>query len=157
NLGPNSATDAQVTDLLPSGVSFVSDTPSQGTYDPATGLWNVGTVDLGAPLTLVIRAMVVSPDPETNTAAITQSDQFDPNPGNNNATAPDSPQQADLVLTKQVDNATPNVGDTITFTVGIQNLGPNDATGVLISDPLPAGLMLVSDDPSQGSYDPASG
>src|SRR5262249_14211654 len=125
--------------------------------DPATGLWDVGTVAVGSPVTLAIRATVVSPDPQTNTATITHADQFDPNPANNNATAPDTPQQADLVLTKQVDNASPNVRDTIPFTVGIQNLGPDAATDVLISDPLPAGLTLVSDAPSQGSYDAASG
>ena len=44
NNGPNTATGVQVTDLLPAGLSFVSATPSQGTYDPGTGLWTVGTV-----------------------------------------------------------------------------------------------------------------
>ncbi len=153
NNGPDAATGAQVTDLLPSGVSFVSAAPGQGTYDPATGLWDAGTVNAGSPVTLAIQAMVTSPDPQTNTATISHADQFDPNPGNNNAAASQTPQQADLVLTKQVDNASPNVGGSITFTVGVQDLGPSDATNVVISDPLPAGLTLVSDVPSQGTYD----
>ena len=45
------------------------------------------------------------------------SDQFDPNTGNNSASATITPQGADLQLTKSVSNATPNVGDTLTFTV----------------------------------------
>ena len=157
NNGPDPATGVQVTDLLPSGLTFVSDTISLGTYDPATGLWDVGTVAVGPPLTLTIRATVTSPNPVTNTATISHADQFDPDPGNNNATAPDSPQQADLALSKTVDNATPNVGGMITYTIIVRDLGPSDATNVLISDPLPAGLTLVSDLPSQGSYDAASG
>ncbi len=155
--GPDAATDAQVTDLLPSGLSFVSDTPSQGTYDPSTGLWAVGTVTTTSPQTLVIQAMVTSPDPQTNTATITHADQFDPNSGNNNATAPYSPQQADLVLTKTVDDATPNVGDTITYTIALENLGPNDATNVLVTDALPVGVTLDLATPSQGTYDPTTG
>ena len=43
--GPNNATSVQVTDLLPAGVTLVMATPSQGTYAPGTGLWNVGTVN----------------------------------------------------------------------------------------------------------------
>ncbi len=79
--GPDAATNAQVTDLLPAGVSFVSDTPSQGAYDSTTGLWTVGTVVVGSPQTLMIQAMVVSPSQSTNTATITHADQFDPNTG----------------------------------------------------------------------------
>ena len=155
--GPDGATNAQVTDLIPSGLSFVSATPSQGTYDSTTGLWTVGTVTTAAPQTLVIQATVRSPIPQTNTATITHSDQFDPNPANNNARAADDPHQADLVLTKTVDNPTPNVGGTVTFTITLLDLGPNNATNVSVSDPLPAGLQLVSDTPSQGSYDPTTG
>ena len=54
-------------------------------------------------------------------------------------------------------NPTPNVGDTVTFTVTLSNKGPNAATNVQVSDPLPAGLLLVSATPSQGVYDSGSG
>ena len=154
--GPDTATNAQVTDLLPAGVTYVSSMPSQGTYDPATGLWTVGAVNVGSPQTLMIVATVATANPHTNTATITHADQFDPDSGNNTASASGSPQQADLVLTKTVDNATPNVGGTITFTIAVGDLGPSDATNVSISDPLPVGLTFVSATPSQ-AYDPATG
>ncbi len=157
NNGPNTATGVQVSDLLPAGLSFTSATPSQGTYDPATGLWTVGTVVVGTPQTLVIEATVDSPSPQTNTATISASDQFDPNPGNNTASATVTPQQADLALAKTVSNPTPNVGDSVTFTVTLTNNGPNTATGVQVSDLLPAGLSFTSATPSQGTYDPATG
>src|SRR5262249_62379977 len=59
---------------------------------------------------------------------------------------------ADIAVTKTVTPATASVGDTVTFTVTATNNGPNQATGVVITDVLPAGLSLVSFSPAQGSY-----
>ncbi|NBP89272.1 MAG: DUF11 domain-containing protein, partial [Planctomycetia bacterium] len=57
---------------------------------------------------------------------------------------------ADLEVIKTVDNPTPNVGDTITFTVTVTNNGPDTATGVEITDTFPtAGLDL---DPAAGQF-----
>ncbi len=155
--GPNAATNAQVTDLLPSGLSFVANSPSQGTYNPGTGVWNVGTVNVGSPATLAIQATVVSPNTQNNTATITHSDQFDPNGANNTASALVTPQQADLAISKTVSNSTPNVGDTITYTITVADNGPDNATNVNITDELPAGLVTQSVSPSAGSYNGATG
>ena len=102
NDGPDEATNVQVRDRLPGGVTFVSATPSQGTYDGTTGIWTVGTVTTAAPLTLALEAVVVSPRRQVNTARIFHSDQYDPDNGNNAATATVTPQQADLALSKTV-------------------------------------------------------
>ena len=59
---------------------------------------------------------------------------------------------ADIAVTKTVDNPTPVVGTTVTFTVTATNRGPTGATGVVVTDALPAGLTLVSATPSQGDY-----
>jgi uncharacterized repeat protein (TIGR01451 family) len=157
NSGVNTATNVAVTDLLPAGLTFVSATPSQGSYNSGTGLWSVGTVTTGTPQTLTIVATVVSPNSQTNTASITASDQFDPNAGNNSASATEVPQQANLALTKTVSNATPTVGSNVTFTITLTNAGPSTATGVAATDLLPAGLTLVTATPSQGSYTSATG
>ena len=58
----------------------------------------------------------------------------------------------DLVITKIVDNGTPDEGDTVTFTVTVTNSGPAQATNVSIDDVLPAGLTIGSVTPSIGSY-----
>jgi uncharacterized repeat protein (TIGR01451 family) len=47
NDGPNVATNVQVKDVLPSRMSYVSDTGG-GTYNATAGLWQVGTVGVGA-------------------------------------------------------------------------------------------------------------
>ena len=46
-LGPDSATDVQVQDLLPSGVTFHSFATTNGSYNPNTGIWAVGRVSFG--------------------------------------------------------------------------------------------------------------
>src|SRR5262249_26369580 len=65
--------------------------------------------------------------------------------------------QADVAITKTVDHAQPNIGDTITFTITVTDNGPVDATDVVVVDVLPSGLGFVSATPSQGTYDPTSG
>ncbi|MCZ7652354.1 MAG: DUF11 domain-containing protein [Thermoanaerobaculia bacterium] len=56
-------------------------------------------------------------------------------------------QPADLALTK-VSDATGNVnpGDTVVYTLTVNNLGAGDATGVVVTDTLPAGLTYVGND-----------
>ncbi|MEV8213469.1 DUF11 domain-containing protein, partial [Leifsonia sp. NPDC077715] len=59
-------------------------------------------------------------------------------------------------MTKSVDNSTPALGDDVTFTIGVTNTGPSNTTGVVLTDPIPAGYTYVSDD-SAGAYNPATG
>jgi uncharacterized repeat protein (TIGR01451 family) len=44
NNGPSGATNVRVTDRLAPGVLFLSATPTQGTYNASTGIWDVGTL-----------------------------------------------------------------------------------------------------------------
>src|SRR5262249_6907094 len=155
--GPSNATSVRVTDVVRAGLPLLTATPSQGTYTAATGLWDVGSLAKGAQATLTLAATVDSAAARTNTANISHADQFDPNNGNNTASATETPQQADLSLAKSVSDATPNVGDTITFTITLADKGPDPATNVRVTDLLPAGLAFVSDIPSQGTYNSTTG
>src|SRR5262249_52571032 len=142
----------------PPGRRTVVRAPSrQGTSNSATGVWAVGTVTPSTPQSLQIQARVVSPDPQTNTAAVSAADQFDPMTGNNSAAATETPRQADLQITKSVSNPTPNVGDTITCTITLRNAGPDPATNVTARHPSPSGVTLVSGSPSQGTYNSTTG
>src|SRR5204862_489059 len=153
NGGPTAATGVKVSDLLPVGLTFVSATPSQGSYSNATGILDAGAVATGgARAALPSRALVATPEATLHNAVISAADQFDPNPGNTSASATVTPQRADLALVKVVDNSTPNVGDTVTFTVTLTNNGPNAASNVKITDLLPTGLTFATATPSQGTY-----
>src|SRR5262249_11510788 len=109
------------------------------------------------PRTLTITATVDTETPLTNTAMVSHSDQSDPNTANNSSTVLETPQQADLGVTKTVSNTSPNVGSQITFTVILTNHGPNTATDVQVTALLPTGLTSVSATASQGTYDSGTG
>jgi len=162
NLGVDTATGVTLLDQVPAGLQFVAAQPSQGTYTAGTGIWDVGTVDTSFARTLTIQAIVLAPSsgapqPQTNTASVSTSDQYDPDPDNNSSSVTETPKYADLKVQKIVDEARPNVGDTITFTVTLSNLGKDTATDVTIADTLPSGLAFLSATPDQGSYDEGTG
>ncbi|MCK9371771.1 MAG: putative Ig domain-containing protein [Sulfuricurvum sp.] len=56
----------------------------------------------------------------------------------------------DLSITKAVNNATPLVGENVTFTIIGRNNGPT-TSDITITDTLPAGLTWVSDSDDQGN------
>ena len=57
---------------------------------------------------------------------------------------PVSPQVADLELVKTVSNGTPNVGDVVTFSIKVDNKGPQAATNVKVEDVVPNGYDLTA-------------
>ena len=156
NLGANPATNVTIDDLLPSGLSYVSADPAVD-YDPGTGIWNVGTVDVGHTKSLLISAAVAVSGSFTNVARVSTTDQFDPDHTNNEGSVTVITREADLVVTKSVDDLTPNVNDFITFTVDVTNNGPDIANNVEITDTFPSGLTFASAIPSQGTYDDSTG
>jgi uncharacterized repeat protein (TIGR01451 family) len=52
------ATGVQVTDLLPSGLTYVGSSTSQGAYNNTTGLWNLGNLNGSSNATLTLSASV---------------------------------------------------------------------------------------------------
>lgn len=157
NNGPGDATSVVVTDLLPDGYLFESTTATAKAYNPSTGRWTVGTLAGNATATISIRARVKAAGNYTNTATISgaQPDNF---PENNSATfTPDPQPVADLSLTKSVNQASPEVGANIVFTVNVTNNGPSSATAVKVKDLLPDGYILISASPSSGTYNATTG
>jgi len=153
NNGPAQATNLVINDVLPAGLSFINVTPSAGNWTSPN--WTIGTLNNGGTETLTITATVdagTSNDLITNTVSNTQ-DQID-----NNSTIDDNNESvtvnndADIVLSKTVDDTTPDEGQTITFTVTVTNNGPAQATNLVINDVLPAGLSFINATPSAGNW-----
>ena len=64
---------------------------------------------------------------------------------------------ADLAITKGVSDSTPDENDSIDYTVTVTNNGPDGATGVVVTDLLPAGVAYDVHLASQGTYVPGTG
>ena len=77
---------------------------------------------------------------------------IDTNTSNNHFVGPDCehPQVANLVIRKlSPDRA--EIGDIITWTIEVENRGPQGAPGVIVRDALPAAVQYVGTTPDQGS------
>lgn len=160
NNGPMNATSIVVTDLLPSGLTYVSD-DSGGTYNIATGVWTVGNLNNGAQLTIKIDATVnanTAAQTITNTATITSFDQVDNNTADNTSYVDLFVNGADLEVTKSVSDTNPAVNDIITYTIIVKNNGPLKANNITIQDILPPQLNYQSSTITQGTaYNSGSG
>jgi uncharacterized repeat protein (TIGR01451 family) len=161
NNGPASAMGVVVSDTLPGGVTYVSDDGGGG-YNDVTGAWDVGALGVGVSATLHITATVdvgTAGQTITNTAMISASDEGDSVPGNNEdgaAIIVPWVAEADLAMSKTVDDAAPDEGEAIIYTLQVENNGPAPATGVVVSDTLPGGVTYVSDD-GGGGYNDVTG
>jgi uncharacterized repeat protein (TIGR01451 family) len=168
NDGTADATGVAATDTLPPGVTFgAADTHGAGTYDPTTGVWNVGTVASSTSATLTITATV-----NAGTEASTQINRFVitstgipvivldacsdvPIESCASTTVPGVPQ---LTQNKTVDQASAGVGATLTYTMTLANTGTGDATAVVAQEALPAGASFVSADTNGfGTFDDTTG
>ncbi|MDQ8043621.1 MAG: CARDB domain-containing protein, partial [Patulibacter sp.] len=155
NGGPQSATGATVDLNLPNGATVVSTTPSQGTC-PSTGdprTCTLGTLANGADATIAVKVTLAGANAGTNAgvAATASATTFDPTPANNADSAQVAVDQAaDLRLTETVSPASANPGSDVTYTFTVTNDGPGTATGVDLTDTIPAGATLVSVTPPAG-------
>ena len=157
NHGPSPASNVVVTDVVvPGGLGFVSAIPSQGTFDLGTGEWTVGDLNVGDSATLILAATVNQTGPIVNTVGKTQAEP-DPNPANDRSSVTlAGAGTADVAVAKAISDPAPAVGEPVTFTVTLTNLGPETAAAVVVTDIIPPGLTFVSVTASQGTYDPGT-
>lgn len=161
NNGPNDVTGLVIDETLPTYVSYSGSDPSQGSFNNVSGLWNVGAILNNYSATLEIYATVNSGTGGTtitNTAFIDSAGELDQDTGNDSNSASLTVQKAELAISKVVDNEVPDELDTIFYTITVTNSGPNSATGVEITDNLPAGLTFSNASSSTfGDYSSSSG
>jgi uncharacterized repeat protein (TIGR01451 family) len=149
NFGPSIATNATVTDPLPSPITInpAVALPAGCSFAPATNTVTctiaslpVGSSYLQIPVTVPAGATGAE---AVNTATVT-ADIPDPNPDNSNATTTVGVNPiADLMLAKGVSKPTATKDDIITYTLQATNLG-TAATGATVTDTLPPGVSFVS-------------
>ena len=151
NHGPWTATGIVLSNVIPTGATFVSAT--SGTYSTNTGdvIWNIGSLakDASATTTLVVTPGVAGSAVLTSTVTGAESD---PNLLNNvvtNTTTVQTP-FADISVSV-VDLPDPVLvaaNSTLTYVITISNAGPATATAVSVTNTLPPGVAFLSATPS---------
>ncbi|MCC6457901.1 MAG: DUF11 domain-containing protein [Caldilineaceae bacterium] len=139
NTGTAAADNVSVTDILPPALVYVSDTPSQGSYNSGTGIWTVGSLGIGAgaTLTLVARANALPNAPVVNTATISATGDLTTT--NNSASVTSIVQEVPvtgLEVSKRANTIQAQIGDTIIYTYQITNTGNMTLTTISAEDDL---------------------
>ena len=152
NPGPSDALEVRVTDPVPSGTEYVSDS-SVGTYDPAGGIWTIGKLTSGSSTSIDITVRILSDTKDSITStAIVASITSDPDPLNNKATITTSVQtSADLSITKSSLSDPVFAGESLTYTINVTNSGPSDALNVVITEIYDANFIFSRSTPSPDS------
>lgn len=164
DLGPGTGSNVDVQITLPPGLQYSFAGYDTNTFfDPATFIWYVTNVNDGASANLYISTYAQTNGSLLTTAVIISSSTPDPNPSNNSATntvsSTNATATADLALTKIADATNVLVGQEVDYLLTVTNLGPNDASNIVVNDFLPSGVTFISagalDDFS--SYNPSTG
>ena len=142
NVGKSDAVNVAVRDVLSEGLELIS--ADGGVYDPITRTitWTVN-LNSGETKSFKVVAKVIGYGNVTNSLVV----------GNKTSTVDvDVPE---IIPSKDADNMYPNFGDSIDYTITVNNIGKADAKHVVVVDRLDKGLKYVSSS-HNGVYDEAT-
>ena len=140
NNGPDEATGVVVCDLLSKDLIYLSST---GNYDVKSGLWNIGTLERGKSVSIDIVTLVNKTGKIANDASVSGK-EYDWNLTNNyDNQSIDVEVCADLAIEKLVNDTNPKFNSLVEWTLRVTNNGPDTATGVVVCDILPEGLISI--------------
>ncbi|KQR37260.1 isopeptide-forming domain-containing fimbrial protein [Microbacterium sp. Leaf159] len=162
NLGASDAVGpVTVVDRLPAGVSFTSlagdasaawaaavdeADPQSVTFTLLPG--DAGLVE-GATTPVIefdalIDPTVVHGSTLTNTATVSSGTPDSNNDNDTDTASVAVDREVDLAITKTHDADAVRIGDLLPFTLEVRNSGPSEATGVVVTDLVPAGLEVTT-------------
>jgi uncharacterized repeat protein (TIGR01451 family) len=167
NNGPSDSSSVSFSDVVPANTTLVSQSQTAGpaftcSTPPAGGTGTttctIATLPngLGATFSIVVNVDAgASAGTITNTANVTSATP-DANAGNDSASATtavttSAPSTADVSIVKSANSGAVGTLGAITYTIVVANSGPASATGVTVTDNIPAGTSFLSAVPSQGT------
>ena len=151
NNGPDKANHIEVQDILPEGLIFVSYNATKGIlYE---GNWVMCCLENGEEQRFNLVTRVNKTGKITNIATI-HADEYDSNETNNidNETI-NVPLAVDVEVKIDVNNTSPYFGETVNWMISVTNNGPNNATGVILTEILPEELIFIDYNSTKGLYE----
>ena len=142
NVGKSNAVNVAVRDVLGEGLELIS--ADGGVYDQITRTitWTVN-LNSGETKSFKVVAKVIGYGNVTNSLVV------------GNKTSAVDVDVPEIIPSKDADNKYPNFGDSIDYTITVNNIGKADAKHVVVVDRLDKGLKYVSSS-HNGVYDEAS-
>ena len=142
NVGKSNAVNVAVRDVLGEGLELIS--ADGGVYDPITRTitWTVN-LNSGETKSFKVVAKVIGYGNVTNSLVV------------GNKTSAVDVDVPEIIPSKDADNKYPNFGDSIDYTITVNNIGKADAKHVVVVDRLDKGLKYVSSS-HNGVYDETS-
>ena len=142
NVGKSDAVNVAVRDVLGEGLELIS--ADGGVYNPITRTitWTVN-LNSGETKSFKVVAKVIGYGNVTNSLVV------------GNKTSAVDVDVPEIIPSKDADNKYPNFGDSIDYTITVNNIGKADAKHVVVVDRLDKGLKYVSSS-HNGVYDEAS-
>ncbi len=152
--GVGPAANAQLSDALPAGTTFVSEvqntgpsalcsTPAVGANGTVTCSWASLAPGASATFTLVVKVASSATGSISNTANVTTT-TVDTNSGNNSSTSNTTLTVSADVSVNKTGPPVGVQGQNVSYSIVVANGGPSDATTVAMTDTIPAGSTFVS-------------
>jgi len=149
NAGPSTATNVQVTDT-PANLTITNVNGGGCVTLPCT----IPSLASGANVTINVTATIVAAGAFDNSTTVSATEP-DPNPANNTDNTGNggiaAPGGVDVGIVKSANVTTVTVGQVFSYSLVVTNHGPGTATGVTVTDPLPANFALINASSTQGS------
>ncbi|MBE6506031.1 MAG: DUF11 domain-containing protein, partial [Methanobrevibacter millerae] len=143
-INPIKELNITITDKLDPRLKFVS--ANDTNYNPSTGEWFIENLAINGNISLNITVKVLKGGNITNYANVTKiNDTVLTHPYGANVTI-QVPLVYKLDVNKTVNKKEVVLGDTVTFTINVTNIGSGNLTTIVVNDTLPSGFKFISSD-----------
>lgn len=152
NTGSFNATNVKVSDAIPTGMTFISATPSQGSCSYSdTLVCSMGNLAVGARATITLTVQPTIIGAIENSARVTMN-ETDVNSINNSSSS--RVRIVEMISDIGVFMSGPSSvlrNSNVTYKIDVTNNGLSNSAGVTMTDTLPSSMRLVSVNTTQGS------
>ena len=156
--GSSDSLNVKLEDILDAGLLDVKSATYRingGNLTDYTQIISLGNMHTGSKIVVDIYAAILNTTGQDifNCVNVTS----DEHPEGNTSNTTIHVNIADLEIIKIVNNATPNYGDEITYTITVRNNGPDNSTNIKVSEVLADNFKFISANASKGYYDLTNG